>query len=100
MNGGTLSWYAASSNSGIKTTINKIKNKTKQNKTKQNKTKQNKTKQNKTKQNYFVIYYLVGDYQQVNTEWQVAGMQQMITTVRNTGATNVVLVGIFYYFNF
>lgn len=38
-------------------------------------------------------YVTGGTPYQANYSWNVAGMQQMLTTVRGTGATNVVLVG-------
>jgi hypothetical protein len=39
------------------------------------------------------FYITGGQPYQVNYNWQVAGMQQMLNAIRATGATNVVLVG-------
>jgi hypothetical protein len=40
-----------------------------------------------------------GGYKAVQTTWQVAGMNQLISTVRATGATNVILAGGLSYSN-
>jgi hypothetical protein len=41
--------------------------------------------------------FLIATYHYFYVSWEAAGMNQMITAVRNTGATNVVLIGTSFF---